>query len=258
LIMESVYGDRTHDETVTHRASLKTVIEGALKRGGVLLIPAFSTERTQDVLFDLCELMRTKEIPELPVYLDSPLAIKVTEAFMSHPEYFRPEIAERISAGEPVFSFPTLKYIETSEASHALREQKNPKIILAGSGMSAGGRVQSHEREVLGDERSTVCIVGYQSVGSLGRSLLDGEKVVHIKGEKVPVRAHIEHIFSYSAHKDSGELAAFAEEGKADLKEVFVVMGEPAASAYLAQRLRDYGGLDAVVPSAGQSVDIEF
>jgi metallo-beta-lactamase family protein len=143
------------------------------------------------------------------------------------------------------------------EESRHIAAADGPKIIIAGSGMSAGGRILGHEKEVLDDKNSTLCIVGYQSVGSIGRRLLDGEKTLEIMGERVPVRAHIEHIFSYSAHKDSGELIDFAAQGADRLEKIFVVMGEPAASTYLAQRLRDYAGLNAMVPKEGESIDID-
>ncbi len=137
-------------------------------------------------------------------------------------------------------------------------QKAGSKIILAGSGMSTGGRVLMHEREVLADPRSTICIVGYQAAGSLGRRLLDGEKKVSVMGSSVPVLARIERIFSYSAHMDSSELLEFAGHGKGTLEEVFVVMGEPAASAFLAQRMRDYSGLPARVPRLAQSVAVDI
>ncbi|MGH7141778.1 MAG: MBL fold metallo-hydrolase RNA specificity domain-containing protein [Minisyncoccia bacterium] len=257
LVMESVYGDRLHDESESRIDSLMRVVEGAVKRGGTLLIPAFSTERTQDLLFDLRELREAKKNPDVPVFLDSPLAIKVTRVFGSSAPYLKPEIATRLSAGEDVFSFPGLRITESAEESRHIDAVPNPKIILAGSGMSSGGRVLSYEREILPDKRSTVCIVGYQSVSSLGRRLMDGAKTVEIQGKKVPVHAHLEQILSYSAHMDSRELVQFAEEaGKPE--KIFVVMGEPASSSFLAQRIRDYLGADARVPEARESVEIEL
>lgn len=258
LVMESVYGDRTHNEGEHHQDALQHIIADTHQRGGTLLIPAFSTERTQDILYDIRTLMADGKVPRMPVFLDSPLAIKVTRAFIEHGGYFAKDIAERVAGGEDIFSFPELRYVETSKESHHLEKTPDPKIIIAGSGMSAGGRVLAHEKNILPDKNSTLCIVGYQSVGSIGRRLMDGEKKIEIMGERILVRARVERILSYSAHKDSPELIEFAEKGADTLEEVFVVMGEPAASSYLAQRLRDYVGLKARVPQQGESVEIEI
>jgi metallo-beta-lactamase family protein len=258
LVMESVYGDRTHNEGEHHRDALQHIIVDTHQRGGTLLIPAFSTERTQDILYDIRSLMHDGKIPSMPVFLDSPLAIKVTRAFIEHGEFFAEDIARRVEGGEDIFSFPELRYVESAKESHHIEKTPDPKIIIAGSGMSSGGRVLAHEKNVLGDKNSTLCIVGYQSAGSIGRRLMDGEKSIEILGERVRVRARIERILSYSAHKDSPELIEFASSGSETLESVFLVMGEPAASSYLAQRLRDYAGLKAQVPQAGESVQINI
>lgn len=258
LVMESVYGDRTHNEGEHHRDALQHVIVDTHQRGGTLLIPAFSTERTQDILYDIRTLMAEGKVPRMPVFLDSPLAIKVTRAFIEHGAYFARDIAERVEAGEDIFSFPELRYVESTAESRHIEKTPNPKIIIAGSGMSMGGRVLAHEKNILGDKNSTLCIVGYQSVGSVGRRLMDGEKKIDILGERILVRARIERILSYSAHMDSPELIEFVSRGAQTLEEVFVVMGEPAASGYLAQRLHDYVGLKARVPQAGESVEINI
>lgn len=252
LLMESVYGDRTR-EPEDRQAELARVVNEAAKRGGTLLIPAFSTERTQDLLYELRGLIREGRTPKLPVYIDSPLAEKMTRAFLRNGECFKSEIAAQIQAGENIFSFEGVHFVESMEESRVVNHAQNPKIILAGSGMSTGGRVLGHEREILPDGSSTIVIVGYQSAGSIGRRILEGEKKIIIKGEAVPVRAKIEHIFGYSAHIDGPHLLEFAEDAAADAEKVFVVMGEPASAGFLAQRIRDFLGKDAVAPDAGQS-----
>ena len=152
LVMESVYGDRMQsDEASVRKAKLEDIIEDTAKRGGTLLIPAFSTERTQDLLFDIRELMVGKRVPSMPVYLDSPLAEKITAAYLAHPEYFSSEIQARVSAGEHIFSFSELHFVESPAESEKINHVSGPKIILAGSGMSNGGRVQAHEAHVLPD-----------------------------------------------------------------------------------------------------------
>ncbi|HVY72626.1 MAG TPA: MBL fold metallo-hydrolase [Candidatus Paceibacterota bacterium] len=258
LLMESVYGDKTqndHDrETRLHE--LAGHIESIAASGGTLLIPAFSTERTQDLVFDIRELMQRKRVPSMPVFLDSPLAQKITQSYMAYPDYFSTEMQVRIKAGERIFEFAELKYVHDAMQSRDVSLHSGAKIIIAGSGMSNGGRVVAHEAAVLPDKRSVVLIVGYQAAGSLGRQLAEGAKKVSIKGESVPVRARVETLYSYSAHMDSGQLLAFAESlGKAP-EQIFVVMGEPASSAFLVQRIRDYAGFKAIAPEAGSTVSL--
>lgn len=258
LLMESVYGDRTRAHDEDHVSQLAAAIQDVAERGGTLLIPAFSTERTQDIIYEIRGLLQEKKVPSMPVYIDSPLAKKVTEAFLAHPKYFSRAMQERINAGEHIFSFHELHMVESAEVSREISSKAGPKIIIAGSGMSNGGRVHGHEKVILPDKNSTVLIVGYQAAGSLGRRLVEGDKNVLIQGEKIKVRAKIEIIYGYSAHMDSAQLLEFVGEVAETVEEVFVVMGEPSASGFLAQRIRDYLGVKAVAPAAGTSVTIEL
>lgn len=260
LVMESVYGDRVRPkgEDAHTRDKFENIIEESLARGGTLLIPAFSTERTQDLLFEIRSLMMEKRVPSVPVYIDSPLAEKMTAAFLAYPQYFAPDIQKRIEGGEHIFSFPEMHMIEDNDASRRVEQTKGPKIILAGSGMSNGGRVIGHEKDLLSDEHSTLLIVGYQAAGSLGRKLIEGAKQVEIHHERVTVRAHIESIYGYSAHMDGEQLVEFVNKTRSTLKEVFVVMGEPIASSTLVQRIRDYLGVKAIAPETGESAVIEL
>ncbi len=258
LVMESVYGDRTRPEDDNRLKELEQVLKHTTERGGTLLIPAFSMERTQDLLFDIRSLLIEKRVPSIPVYLDSPLAEKITTDYMRYPDYFAPAIATRMRNGEAIFSFPELHWIQDMNASRALSHAPNPKIIIAGSGMSNGGRALLHETWVLPDPSATLLIVGYQAPGTLGRELIDGAHRVAVQHQPVSVRCHIEHIFGYSAHMDGNELLAFAQQGKDTLQQVFVVMGEPASAAFLAQRLHEYAGMAAVTPSLGETVTIEL
>ncbi|MEI7719809.1 MAG: MBL fold metallo-hydrolase [bacterium] len=271
LLMESVYGDRVQsDDALARKSKLEDVIEDTAARGGTLLIPAFSTERTQDLLFDIRELMVGKRVPSMPVYLDSPLAEKITAAYLAHPQYFSKEIQARIKSGEHIFSFTELHFVESSAESEKINATHGAKIIIAGSGMSNGGRVQAHEKVVLPDANSTLLIVGYQAAGSMGRRLAEGVKSVSIRGahrqpsETVHVACRVETLYGYSAHMDGEQLLEFANkvsEGAHDsgtLKEVFVVMGEPASAGFLAQRIRDYLSIKATTPHAGEKAEIEF
>jgi metallo-beta-lactamase family protein len=258
LVMESVYGDRVRLEEVAQHERLEDVIEDTMSRGGTLLIPAFSTERTQDILFVIRALMQEKRIPSVPVYLDSPLAQKITAAFVAHPEFFNDEIRTRVLGGERIFEFPELQYAETPEQSRAIHSRKGSKIILAGSGMSNGGRVVGHDHYVLPDKNSTLLIVGYQSVGSLGRKLAEGAKKVELHEETVPVKARVETMYSFSAHMDSEQLLEFANKASEKVEEVFVVEGELASAMFLTQRIREYLGLRATAQEGGAKAELSL
>jgi metallo-beta-lactamase family protein len=261
LVMEGTYGDKTRPDDENRLAKLEDAIEDADARGGTLIIPAFSTERTQDLLFDIRKLYAERRVPQLPVYLDSPLAEKITDAYLQYPEYFAPEIRARVEAGEKIFNFPQLHFVGTPEASHKLDALPEQKIILAGSGMSSGGRVFGHEKRYLPDEHSTLLVVGYQAVGTIGRRLIEGQKTIEVTNTKehIPVRAHIETLYGYSAHRDGQGLLEFANKAADQgTKEIFVVHGEPASTMFLAQRIRDYLGVKAVVPESGERAVIDF
>ncbi len=260
LLMESVYGDRVQsDKTREGRLEqLASRIKEISESHGTLLIPAFSTERTQDLIYDIRSLMMDKKVPSMPVFLDSPLAQKITASYVSHPQYFSEAIQARMKAGERIFEFPELHYIHDAQESRNIGARGGAKIIIAGSGMSNGGRVVQHELDVLSDTRSTILIVGYQAAGSLGRKLADGFKKVPIKGKHVPVRCHVETLYSYSAHMDGSQLLEFVEQVGPSLTQVFVTMGEPASSAFLTQRIREYIGLHATAPDAGTEAQVEL
>jgi len=258
LVMESVYGDKKQTDIENREELLEDIIEDSVSRGGVLMIPAFSTERTQELLFDIDMLLASKKIPSLPVYLDSPLALKITEVFSAYPSYFREAIKKRMESGEKLFEFKELTMVHTPEESRALHTKEGPMIIMAGSGMSQGGRMLSHEARYLGDPKNTLLIVGYQSAGSLGRVLLEGVKDVTIHKQKIKVKAVIEQLHGYSAHRDTDGLQSFVHEASASLDRVFVTMGEPKSSMYLAQRIRDYMGVEAVVPEVNSKVELSL
>ncbi len=258
LVMESVYGDRNHEDKDSRRRHLKDVIVETVKRKGTLIIPTFSIEKTQVLLYEFHKLEEVHEIPSVPVFLDSPLAIEVTKVYQAERANFN-EKAMAEDAREDIFRFPRLKFTAHSEESKAILNVPAPKIILAGSGMSNGGRIIHHEINYLPGSQNTILFVGYQAAGSLGRQIQDGAKEVSINGQKISVRAHVETISGYSSHKDSDHLVEFvsrAAEGGA-LKRVFVVMGEPKSALFLVQRLRDYLGVDATHPELGESVELK-
>ena len=258
LVMEAVYGDRVHEDLKERAKRLKDVIDETVIRGGALIIPAFSIERTQDILFELNKMIEGKQIPEIPVFVDSPLAIKVTKVFSDSKSYFNKEIQDTISGGDDIFKFPKLRFTERSQDSIAIKDVPNPKIIIAGSGMSNGGRVLHHERNYLPDPKSTLLLVGYQAVGTMGRALQEGVKSVRIFDEDIPVRAKVVVLQGYSAHKDMNALLEFVTQMQDSIKKLFVVHAELGAGLFFAQRVRDYLGIDARVPKKGDEIEIDF
>ncbi len=250
LIIESTYGDKKHEDCSERKLKLERVIEDAIAHKGVLMIPAFSIERTQELLFEMNDLTEHGRIPAVPVFLDSPLAIQATGIYKKYEDYYNKEAKYIIGSGDDVFKFPGLRFTLKSKESIAIKDVPPPKIIVAGSGMSTGGRIVHHERLYLPDAKNTLLLICYQTAGSLGRLLQDGADMVDIYGETVPVRAKIETIQGYSSHPDFDGLFSFVEK-ISDIKKAFVVQGEPRASSFFTQRLRDYLGVDACVPKAG-------
>mgnify|MGYP006276531167 CR=1 FL=1 len=260
LVMESVYGDRVHEEVAERTALLTKHIQDTIDRSGTLIIPAFSLERTQGILYAINNLVEAGTIPPIKTFLDSPLAIRVTDVYRHATAYLKPTIQEQIVAGDDIFAFEGLSFTETVQESKAIATFDNPKIIIAGSGMSHGGRIREHEKRLLGDTNTTLLLVGYQTVGSVGRVLQDGAKEVRIDGVPVRVRARIETIRGFSGHADRNQLMELVYHGtRAHQPErIFVTMGEERASLFLAQRLHDYLDLPARVPGEQDEVAIDF
>lgn len=258
LVMESVYGDRLHEGVEERSEILLSEIQRTIKTKGVLIIPAFSLERTQAMLYEINNFVEQKRIDPIPVFLDSPLAITVTELYRTYEEYLKKDIQDQIRGGDDIFDFPKLSFTRTVASSHEIESVPGPKIIIAGSGMSHGGRIRSHERLYLDDANTTLLLVGYQTVGSVGRLLQDGAKSITIDGDKIKVRARVEMIRGYSGHADRDQLIDFAAHTGETLEQVFVAMGEEKASLFLVQRLRDYLDVKAEAPEAGAVREINF
>jgi metallo-beta-lactamase family protein len=258
LVMESVYGDRLHEQVAERTALLAHHIEAARERGGTLIIPAFSLERTQGMLLEINNLVESGTIQSIPVFLDSPLAISVTDLYRQHTTYLSSAVQAQIKGGDDIFDFNGLEFTRTVKESHEIDEVKGAKVIIAGSGMSHGGRIRRHEQNYLDDPKSTVLLVGYQSAGSIGRILQDGAKKVTIDGKEVKVKAQIARISGYSGHADRDQLLGLVAGGCGKAKGVYVVMGEERSSLFLTQRLRDYLGLNAKAPDVNEEVEIEF
>jgi len=252
LICDSVYGDRNHEPKGERDERFRQIVTETIKSNGALVIPAFSIERTQVILYELNNLVEEGKIPSVPVFLDSPLGLKVTEIYARSKKDFNSGVQGEISGGDNIFDFPKLNITHGSRDSQEIVNTPNPKIIIAGSGMSSGGRVTWHEMHFLPDPKSTVLLMGYQAVGTLGRRIQDKPSQVEINGSMIPVRARIEMIFGYSSHKDSDGIVDMVSDTAERVKKVFVVMGEPKASTHLVQRLREELGVEAVYPERGK------
>lgn len=255
-LIESTYGDRIHEDRPKRKELLEDIIEDAVKAGGVLMIPAFAMERTQELLFELNELAESGRIPRIPVFLDSPLAIKLTEVYKKHENYFNSEVRELIKTGDAIFNFPGLKKTLTTDESKMINDVPPPKIIIAGSGMSTAGRILHHEKRYLSDPKSTLLIVGYQGQGSLGRKILDGEKIVKIYKEEVAVNCRIVSIGGYSAHADQPQLLEWLKPMRHSLKKIFVVQGEESAMKIFSQKLKDELAISAEIPDLSTTIEI--
>ncbi len=258
LVMESVYGDRNHESRNERQKFLAETIQDNYKRKGTLIIPTFSLERSQELLFELDGLVTNDRIPVMPIFFDSPLAIRLTDVFKQYKSYFNEAAQNAISSKEYLFNFPGLHSTLRSEESKMIDTVPNPKIVIAGSGMSTGGRVVHHEKHYLPDPNNTLLLTGYQSVGTPGRLIEEGMKTVRISGEEVVVRSHVVVISGYSGHKDSDHLLQFVEDMQDKVKQIFVVMGEPKSEMFLVQKIRDNLGLNASAPEQGSSVILNF
>ncbi|MFC1700973.1 MBL fold metallo-hydrolase [Patescibacteria group bacterium] len=261
VVIESTYGDRIHETVSQRKDLLENAIEDIVSQGGTMLIPSFALERTQEILYELNELVENHRIPRIPIFLDSPLAIKLTEVYKRHSNYFNKEAKYLIESGDELFNFPGLKLTQTSQESKSINNIAPPKIIIAGSGMSTGGRILHHEIRYLSDPNNIFLIVCYQANGTLGRKIFDGAEKVRIFNQIIPVKSRVRAIGGYSAHADQETLYSWISKiarhenksGDKELKKVFVTHGEKDPADALAQIIKDRLGVQAVVPKMGQS-----
>jgi len=258
LLMDSVYGDRNHEGKKERDEKFKNLIIDVINKKGTLLIPVFSLERTQVMLYELNELFETKRITQIPVFLDSPLAIRVTEIYERVTKNYNQAVQNEIKGGDDIFKFPKLRETAQVRDSQEIMHTPGPKVILAGSGMSTAGRILGHEEVYLPDPNTTLLFIGYQAPGTLGRIIQGGAKQVIIDEHEVLIKAKIETVEGYSAHADSDALVDFASHSAGTLKQVFVTMGEPKSSIFLAQRLNDELGVRAIMPERGKKYELDL
>jgi metallo-beta-lactamase family protein len=248
LVMESTYGDRLHEDPKDLDSMIEDVVLSTKRRGGNVVIPSFAIGRTQDLLYCLNDLLLEDRIPHVMVFIDSPMAIRVTDVFRHHRELFDKEARHLVEEGNSPFSFPSLKMTPTAHDSKAINYIRGTVIIIAGSGMCTGGRIKHHLVNNIARPECTVLFVGYQAEGTLGREIVDGAHEVRILGKNYPVKAHITQVHGFSAHADRDELMKWVSTLKKPPRHVFVTHGEPKASRKFAELLRKKKNWDVSVP----------
>jgi len=254
VVIESTYGDRLHKDRKEIDDALADIVNSTRKAGGNIVIPTFAVERAQELLYHLSTLLRENRIPKMPVFVDSPMAIRVTDVFEHHPAYFDEEMMALIRRRESPFDFPGLRETRTVEQSKRISKHSGPAIIMAGSGMCTGGRIKYHLIDNITRRESTILFVGYQAFGTLGRHIVEGAENVRILGQRYDVKARIAQIHGFSAHADRDELLAWLSSLKTAPRHVFVTHGESEVAAHFAAFVKEKTGWPTSVPSYQDSV----
>ncbi len=249
ILVESTYGDRVHEGPEDTKKMIGDVINSTKEAGGNIIVPSFALERSQELLYYINELLLAGAIPHLKVFLDSPMAARITKVFQKHRELFDEEMTDHVEQNESPFKFPGLNMVGTSEQSKALKRMKGTIMVIAGSGMCTGGRVKHHLVNNIGEPRNTIMFVGYQAVGTLGRRIVNGEKEVRILGRKHRVKARVVRINGFSAHADKEELLKWLGALTRPPKKVFVVHGESESALQFGDYIRQETGWQVAVPA---------
>jgi metallo-beta-lactamase family protein len=249
VVMESTYGDREHPVEQDVETQLEKVIDETVRAGGNLIIPAFAVERSQDLLYHLSRLRHAKRIPHLMVFVDSPMAVSVTEVFRRHLDLFDEESRALLKQGRHPCDFPGLVFCRTRGESKSINRIRGTAVIIAGSGMCTGGRIKHHLARHLGDPSSTVLFVGYQAHNTLGRQILEKAPVVRIHGQQIEVQARIEKINGFSGHAGRTELVNWAQAFKKPPRHIFAVHGEERVATAFAGLLQEKVGCPASAPT---------
>jgi metallo-beta-lactamase family protein len=267
LVMESTYGNRLHIRNDDKAKMFLDIVSETLDNGGRVIIPSFAVGRTQEILYELDKLKddlgqdeefakKYRTIMNVPVYVDSPLAISATEVFKKNADLFEEEIQEKIKRGDNPLEFNGLQFTQTAEESKALNEDSRPAIILSASGMCDVGRIKHHLKHNLWNPKSTILFVGYQAPGTLGRSIVEGAKKVKIFGEEIAVNARVEYIEGYSGHADQTWLLNFVYSFTNPPKHIFLVHGEPDGQEVLKQKIEETSECKVTIPSFGDSFEL--
>ena len=258
IVMESTYGDRTHEEheSIDIQKQLRDCINRTVGAGGNIIIPSFALERSQELLYHLNELFLRKEIPPLLIFLDSPMAVRITKVFRRHADLFDKEMMRRLRQGSSFFNFKNLRMVQSVEESKAINNIKGGSIIIAGSGMVTGGRVKHHIVNNITRAESTILFVGYQAEGTPGRRLLDGAREIRLLGKTHKVKVRIEKIDGFSAHTDRDGLLTWLSDIRVPPRCVFVTHGEKKAAISFARFLNERTGWTTKVPRYKETVEL--
>lgn len=253
LVLECTYGDRRHTSAEATERGLIEIVTRTVTRGGRIIVPSFAVGRAQELVVTIHQLTTRRLLPELPIFVDSPLARQATEVYVHHAEDFD-EATARIFQGQPEapFAFPRLRYVATAAESKALNDLHEPCILISASGMWEGGRILHHLRHGLGNPANTVLFVGFQAEGTLGRRLRDGAETVNIFGEPVRVRAEVAALDGFSAHADQAEILAWVQRLEPRPRRIFLVHGELGPAEALAAVLHERLGVEVTIPEKGQ------
>ena len=267
LVMESTYGSRKHLRNDEKAELFLNIVSETLDNGGTVVIPSFAVGRTQEILYEINKLKEVKNDDEFrrkyktlmksSVYVDSPLAISATEVFRENTNLFEPEVIEEMEKGDNPLEFPGLKFTRTSDESKALNESNESSIIISASGMCEVGRIKHHLKHNIWNPKSTILFVGYQAPGTLGYSIVNGEKKVKIFGEEFAVNARIEYIEGYSGHADQDGLMNFIYSFRNKPKHIFLVHGEEDAQNVLRERIESETKIPVTIPEFGETYDVK-
>ena len=257
LILESTYGGRLHKSLDHVVGKLADVVNRTARRGGRIIVPCFAVGRTQELVLLLHQLAAAREIPDIPIFVDSPLAVNITEVHRAHPECFNEDTNKYLSNHEDPFGFRRLRYVREAAESKRLNDLHGPLVIISASGMCEQGRILHHLRNSIEDPRNTVLITGFQAQDTLGRKLIEKWPEVRIFGEPMRVRAEISSLDELSAHADYRELLDWLRPSAHSLRQVFLVHGEPKQAANFAQLLQSVYSLKVAIPCPGQVFDLE-
>ncbi len=257
LVCESTYGDRLHESEQSRRDILEQAVLAAVKRGGVLMIPSFSLERTQELLYELDKLIEQENrLTAMPIFLDSPLAIGATRVYRKYTQYYDEAAVKLMKSGDDMFDFPGLVLSETREDSKRINNTHNPKIIIAGAGMMNGGRILYHALRYLSDPQSTLLIIGYQAHGTLGRQIQEGASSVNIMGERVAVKCEVKTLGAFSAHGDQRKLLDWMSSAKSLPKKVCLNHGENGARESFMKKIKEKLGINTLIAEKSLIIEV--
>ena len=256
LVIESTYGDRDHETAGDIETQFGDIINSTIEAGGKVIIPTFAVERAQEVMYFIGRLAHDDKIPDVSVYLDSPMAVDVTKIFRQHRDCLDEETWEMISSGTPPLRFPGLHMARSTEESKRINENKGPCIIMSTSGMCTAGRIKHHLRRNISDARNTILFVGYQAAGTLGRQIVDGKEKVRIHGKEHPVHASVRRIYGFSGHADRSGLLRWCRNFEQAPRHTFLTHGDEDAAMSLAATMKDELGWSASIPDYQSVYDL--